>query len=137
MSTAEKTGLLSGIVIGQVEKAVPARQRHGPWQAVAVLSELGYQCPETGIVVRCRRRIKIGPIVPVPGQHVVKAPAMAWMLVMHAANQAKLVRLMCQTRQVLANLDAWNIGRDRAEFAAKMGWGFRLQVKRIKLTGAA
>ena len=56
---------------------------------------------------------------------------------MHAANQAILVRLTRQARQVFANLDAGNVGRGRPKLAAEVRRRVGLQIERLELARPA
>jgi hypothetical protein len=58
-------------------------------------------------------------------------------LVMQAANQGKLVGQLRQSRQVLVDLQAGDVGADRVERPAILGRSVRLQVKQVNVAGAA
>jgi hypothetical protein len=60
---------------------------------------------------------------------------MPGMRMTHAANEAKLIGLARQPRQVLANPNAGNIAVNGAKFPSKLGRGVGLQVKNIDLAG--
>ena len=49
----------------------------------------------------------------------------------HRADQRQLVHHRCQAGQVLANLDARNLGFDRLELAANFRWGVHLEVEDV------
>ena len=53
------------------------------------------------------------------------------------SDDGELVRVICQACKVLADLYSWNASRDRLERPSHFGWGIRLEVKRIELTGPA
>src|SRR6266478_3447452 len=59
------------------------------------------------------------------------------MLVRHAAQQAEFAGLARQPRQVLADAQTGDAGRDRIEFPAKMRRGIRLEVECVELAGTA
>ncbi len=134
-AAAEKASLLSRIVVGQIEEAIPARQRHGRRHARPPTLEPRDQGAHAGEIVRCRRRVLIGTIVAAPGQHVIEAPAMPRVLVRHAAQQAVFAGLARQPGQVLADAQPGDAGGDRVEFPAKMRRGIRLEVERVELAG--
>ena len=56
-----------------------------------LVRKMRHQGPDTGEIVGSGRSIKVGPAVFLACEHVIKAPAMPWMLVMHASEDLKLV----------------------------------------------
>src|SRR5487761_2013404 len=58
-------------------------------------------------------------------------------LMMHPADQGKLVGMARRARKDLGNFDAGNIGADRAERPANLRWRIGLHVERVELRRSA
>src|SRR5262245_8196477 len=134
---AQKARLLAGVVVGQIEKAVPARQCHGGRQVAIGRLQLIHERANAWEIIRRRRRVEIGAVVALTGQHEVQSPAMPRMLMVHAAEQTILVGTPREVGNVFANANAVHVGRDRPEFAAEMGWRVGLEIEDVDLARAA
>jgi hypothetical protein len=54
-------------------------------------------------------------------------------VVSHRADEGKLIHPLCQLRQMLADLNTWNLGIDRLEFAPVLSRCLGLGIPRILL----
>jgi hypothetical protein len=73
----------------------------------------------------------------VAGQHPMRAHAVPGVRVEGAAHDGHFVHLLRLVRQVLADVDAGDVGLDRLELAAKLRGSVRLEVVHIDVARAA
>src|SRR5262249_11205933 len=137
VGTSQKAPFFPGIVIGQVQEAIPARQGNCRRRQRALLAQSSYQGTKPREVVRRWGRIQVGTIMWLAGEHVVQPPSVAWMGVIHTAQQAILVSLAREKRQVFADANPRHTGVDAPEFATDFRWRVGLEVPKVDMAGAA
>ena len=113
-----------------VEAAVDiAAQLHERKHAVLVAPFLG---DHRAVAGERHRRVEL-----VPGHHQVVGGPVTAILGVVAANDAELVSLLGEERQMLGDADAGQRGRNRSEFAANLCGCIRFGIERVVMARAA